>query len=654
MKIRKILALLLSAVLMLGILAACGPQETTNTTGPSDTGTSSAPPPPPSSPSPSGQLPGTTPTPTDAPPETTTAPLNFNTKVPRDTFMVGTPEMNGDFIFGWGNSSYDLYIKTLTGGYYNLYYGTPEGQIALNPTVVKDVSTSLDADGNKTYTFVIHDDLKWNNGNPITAKDYVACILVYESPSFLAAGASSEYGLGLLGNGAYQTGESNVHAGVRLISDYSFSLTIDAEELPYFWETAFVSSPPIPMAKWLPGLTIINEPGGSRLSGNPGNLILRVSETERFAPTVSCGPYMFISFDGSTVTLQRNPYFKGDPNGNLPEFEWVIQTTVNSEVDVDLVIGGDLDMVGGVIEGPKIEAARASEFAVDHSYLRAGYGFLGFQVDFPPVDDANVRWAIACMIDRNTIIDHVLGGYGGLVDGAFGMAQWTYQARRRELQQRLQPIAFNLDKANDFLDQSIWIYEADGVTPFDRTKVNAEGTYMRHNSNREMLVIHHISGSPSVGGAIESETLKNSPLIGMKYEITMSDFGTLLDHWYDGASMGADRYYHAFNLATNFSVTDDKYVSWHSDFADIWWNANNMRDDEIDRLSIELRRVDPTDTEKFADIWVDFLVRLQSLMPEIPLYSNEYFDIHNSVVIGLTTSPYANYCDVICDIHKWP
>ena len=39
-------------------------------------------------------------------------------------------------------------------------------------------------------------------------------------------------------------------------------------------------------------------------------------------------------------------------------------------------------------------------------------------------------------------------------------------------------------------------------------------------------------------------------------------------------------------------------------------------------------------------------------MPEIPLYSNEYFDIYNVRVQGLCTTPFANYEDVICKLTK--
>ncbi|MCL2124669.1 MAG: ABC transporter substrate-binding protein [Oscillospiraceae bacterium] len=666
---RKLLALLLSAMILISILAACGGTETKNESPPplennatdsTDT-TDTTPPATNTSPQqPGGQQPGgqQTEETDNAPPSTDNsgAPANINSKVPRDTFIVGTPAMNGDFIPGFGNSAYDKSIKVLTNGFYETYWETPDGQLALNPTVVKDEQISFDADGNKTYTFTIWDDLKWNNGETIYAKDYVATYLFFDSPEYAAVGAVFELE-GIIGTFEYLEGDAEYYAGVKLIDDFTFSLTVSADELPYFWESAFVTTAPygpICLKTYSPGNDIISDENGSRFVNDIAADCERIAAGERYAPTVTCGPYKFISFDGSTVTMQRNQFYKSDQTGNKPVFEWVIQKEVPTETDVDMVLSGDIDFRAGNVEGNKIEAAIASENGSYTTYLRAGYGLLAFACNFGPTADVNVRWAIASIIDRNTIINNVLGGYGGTVDASYGMAQWTYQLKRREIAAQLTPIAFNLDKANDLLDLSDYKYEADGTTPFDRTKAGPDGSYMRYNSNGEMLVIHHLSASPTVGGAIESETIKNAPLVGMKYEVTHGEFNDLLNNYYYGADMGDDQYFHSFNLAVDFTSVDDKYWSSHSDVANTWMNPTPIIDDEIDRLTEEMRRLDGSETEKYADLWLQYQVRWQQILPQLPLYSNQYYDIYNTVVVDVPTSPYANYDNVICQITKWP
>ena len=42
-----------------------------------------------------------------------------------------------------------------------------------DPVVVKDHEVIENDDGSKTYRFEINDNLKWSDGSPITAKDYV-------------------------------------------------------------------------------------------------------------------------------------------------------------------------------------------------------------------------------------------------------------------------------------------------------------------------------------------------------------------------------------------------------------------------------------------------------------------------------------------------
>ena len=138
---------------------------------------------------------------------------------------------------------------------------------------------------------------------------------------------------------------------------------------------------------------------------------------------------------------------------------------------------------------------------------------------------------------------------------------------------------------------------------------------------------------------------------GVKYEVEYGDFNALLDNYYYGADLGADRKYNAFNLATGFSaVYDPYYGSYHSDFAGSWQNATATADAELDRLIEEMRALDPSQTKEYADLWYQFQVRWNELLPQLPIYSNEYFDIYNNRVQGLETTPFYDWAADICDI----
>lgn len=576
-----------------------------------------------------------------------------------NTLIVGSSTMNGDFIDGFGSSQYDVYVKTLIHAYYDTFELTTGGEYVQNPTVVKEFAVEEDEAGNKVYTFYLYDDLKWSDGSAITAKDYVGSILWKASPKWLEAGASSTIGMGLLGYDAYLAGDADVFAGVKLIDDYTFSCTIDAAELPYFYEYFYVAIPPMCMAVYAPGIEIESDENGSRfVEAKDGDVLAamqNVAQTERFAPTVGCGPYKFVAFENGAVTCEINEYFKGDLNGDKPQIQYVVQKEVALDTNVDALIAGEIDLIPNVSEGDKIDAAKAASDSVTcYSYLRNGYGLIAFTCDFGPTADENVRWALAYLIDRNAVVDYALGGYGGTVDSQYGYAQWMYQDAGEELEEQLTPFSLNIEKANERLDQTEWIYEADGVTPWDASKATADGEYYRYNAAGEVLQINHI-GTENVlaTDAIEIQYTANAPLAGVKYTVTKSDFNALLDHYYYGYEKGDEREFHSFNLSVNMSAVFDPYTfSWHSDKCGTWENACQLADDELDELIMNLRSVDPGDNDAFIDAWIAYEVRWQELMPNIPLFSNEFFYLARNEVKGLTVGSLTDWANTVCGIYK--
>ncbi len=579
------------------------------------------------------------------------------TEVPLDTLTVGTGEMNGDFISGFGNNAYDLSIKVLLSGYSDTYSITKNGDIVLNETIVQNLEITTDEDGNQIYTFTLNDGLLWNNGDQITAKDYVASIMWYSSPKWAEAGASSSGSDALIGYTEYYEGTSDIFKGVKLISDLQFSMTVAAENFPYFWDGVNVMVGPIHFDTYLPSCEIISTEEGTSLSFSEGDLLSncqRIAETERFAPTVTCGPYKFISYENQTVTLELNEHFNGDLDGNKPSLQYIVQKAVPSETNAEWVINGQVDIVEGIVEGEKIESAKTSDNVSFNAYPRSGFGYLAMLCDIGPTADVNVRWALASLIDRTAVVEYVLGGYGSTVDSEYGVGQWMYQDMAAELQEALKPISFNIDTANDYLDLTDWIYESDGSTAFDRTKANAEGTYLRHNESGEVLTINHLSSNDNVlSDIIEIQYIANTPLAGIKFNYSRFDYSTASQTFNDSYMTPDDeRIYNTFSAATNFSSVFDRYYSWHSDFIDTRLNKGQISDAELDSLIIAMRETDPNDKEAYLEHWLDYQVRWNELMPQVPLYSNEYYDIYHNNVDNYTTTAFAGYENLICEISK--
>lgn len=565
----------------------------------------------------------------------------------KGTFIVGTPKLNGDFIAGFGNSSYDKSVRDMLWAL-STYTKTPGGEFLLDETVVKAVETSLDDAGNKTYKFTLNKGLKWSDGSDITAKDYVFGILFAASPEWVEAGNSDTTGDSLVGYAAYHAGETEVFEGVKLLGDLEFSVTIGADFLPYFYEVAYASFAPSPMAVWGPDLTIGED--GSSLVGDVAAVANHVATTERFAPTVTSGPFAFESFENDVVTLQVNTNYPGDYRGETPKVATVIVKYVDPTTDVDLVISGDVDLVAGVVEGAKIEKAKASDQADFVSYKRNGYGMIAFANDFGPTKDNKVRQALAYLIDRNTFLVNILGGYGAMVNGEYGLSQWMYTTQADVVESSLVNYTFNVDKANELLDATEWKFEADGVTPWDAAKA-ADG-YWRYNANKEVLQINHLGTTGNqITDLIGTEWPKGLNRAGVKFTIEWQDFNSLLANYYYSYELDpAERKYHSFNLASGFTEVYDPYYSYHSDFLGTWQNATQTSDAQLDELMVKMRSLDPTDKETYAKYWLEYQIRWNEVLPVLPIYSNEYFDIFNVRVSGLETTPTYGWARAILDV----
>lgn len=570
------------------------------------------------------------------------------TSAPEGTLVVGTPKLNGDFVAGFGNSSYDLAVRRLIGEGLETYAINPNGEFILNETIVKDLATSVDDEGNKTYTFELQKGLKWSDGADVTAKDYLFGILFGASPEWAATGASSSAGENLIGYQAYKDGDTKTLEGIELVDDLTFSLTIAAENLPYFYEVTWVAYGATPMHVWGADLTLSED--GKTLNGDLTAAAEFVATTERFKPTVGGGMYKFDTYENDTVSLSFNENYPGDYRGEKPKVANVVVRYINQTLDVDLVISGDVDLVAGVVEGAKIEKGKLSDQADVISYKRNGYGLIAFTNDFGPTQDLNVRKALAFLLDRNEFIQNILGGYGALVNGDYGLAQWMYIAKKAEIEEQLENFVLNVDKANEYLDASEWKFEKDGTTPFDVAKA-AEG-YYRHNKDGVQLVINHFGTiDNTITDLIGAKWPEAMDKAGVGFYLEYGDFDALLANYYYAADLPeGERKFNSFNLATGFADAYDPYYNLHSDYFGTWQNALGVNDPKFDELIETMRTLDPEQKDEYVEAWFTYQKYWNEQLPQLPIYSNEYFDIFNKRVKNLKTTPFYSWERAIIDV----
>ncbi len=571
-----------------------------------------------------------------------------------------TTELSGDLGNAWWtNNAADKTLRDLIDDY-DVVVTNQGGEFVYNESVVKEASSVENEDGTKTYTVTINEGLVYNNGDPITAADFCAYLLVALSPATKEGGAKT-VGETYVGGTEYQNGEVPYISGLRLLDDYTYSITISADKLPYYFDMIYANLRPIALKQYASAPLVVKDDGeGAYLDG--GELVTSEIDAARWIYTdrISAGPYSLVEFDQAnlTATVKINPNYAGNFEGQKPSVETVIIVKANQETMLDALKTGSIDFLSTLTDGDQVNAALDLEESggfTTVSYERNGYGKLMFQCDFGPTQFKAVRHAVAYLLDRNEFANQFCQGYGAVVDGPYGLAMWMYQDSKEELAERLNTYSYSLDAAVAELEADGWVLDAEGnpyVEGIRYKEVTPEeaGDYV-HNvtlADGRILMPLIIEWSSSEGNSV-SELLavmlangEQTAKAGMQINQNIMSFSDLLNYMYRDSSEGEQygvKTYGMYNLATNFTAAYDmsfNYALPGTDYYDMGYNTNFTNSKELDDLSMNMvYGVEAGDSEAYLKIWVDFIDEWNDYLPEVPLYSNVYYDVMSAKIHDL-------------------
>ena len=345
-------------------------------------------------------------------------------------------QSNGDIYPYWSNNVSDNSVYKLTSGYDTITVDK-NGKFVVDPQVVKEKTDKKNDDGTITTTYKLQEDLKWSNGEGITAKDYVFRLLFFSSPQLVEMGASDNTeGSKLVGFADFNSGKTKVFKGVRLLGDYEFSVTINKDYLPNYYQDALTAASAGYMKGWLPGYDIKDDGKGAYFTKHldAKKLNKQVNAYRMDLKVYSC-PYMKEKYDetSNTYTLVKNPYYKGNYEGQKPHIDTIIYKFVQPETQMDELNTGSVDILVKMGEANEINSGMDLVDKGTHGYVdypRNGYGRILFVCDRGPTQYAEVRRAVAYLLDRNEFAKTFTGGHGSVVNGYYGTAQWMVRKRR--------------------------------------------------------------------------------------------------------------------------------------------------------------------------------------------------------------------------------
>lgn len=550
--------------------------------------------------------------------------------------MGNTTDLSGKFryaTFGGTNpGAADLDVQNLSTGLETVAI-TKEGGFEWNPTVVKSHEETMNEDGTRTYTVTIYDDLKLSDGTPVTVKNYVVFPMVFSSPvGVAAAGKDHQSGMTLEGFKTFNTYDGTEGsgtkelAGLRMIDDYTYSITVSADYANYFYAISYAGLSAYDVSLWIGDADVKDDGNGVYFTDDfyakegdkyvmADHIVTASQNTDTTYPY--SGPYVVKSYDSAdkSAVLELNPNFKGNYEGVKPTIAKVVYKKIVSSTQLEDLKAGTLDVIAGITGGDETNEALALADGSDGKYVythysRAGYGKLGFRADYGPAQFTEVRQAIAYCMDRAKFAKDFTGGYGGVVDGPYYSGSWMYKAAVDQ-GMILNAYATSVDSAIEVLTEGGWVYDAEGndyvegvrykkipgdiATENDINYKSKDGAYVTTKVGDDyymplVLNWYGTSDNPFTDQLMTGFASNDNVIAaGFNVQYTIGDFSPMLDELYQAAVYGyysGSPMYSVFNFATGFTsaaydysyqmtidpaMYDDYSAYYIKDQADVYW-----------------------------------------------------------------------------------
>jgi peptide/nickel transport system substrate-binding protein len=372
------------------------------------------------------------------------------------------------------------------------------------------------AEDGVTYTFHLRTDKVWHDGTDFSAEDVA---FSFESLSNEAL-ASPYTGSFLDAVASWEVVDADtitiVSNGIKADFLNSASFFIIPKHI---WE-------PIPIEQW------VNDPG---------------STGQDPARVVGTGPFTFQSWtQGQEIRLAR---FDGYTPRPVWLKEMVFRIFTDTEARFNAFLTGDLDTVGLAPEQVETVKQQPDQFTV-HTYPYRGFQYYEFNLD-PAIttrfQDVRVRQAFMWALDRQSIVDNILLGFGEVANGTQPSISYAYAPEQIRTKYTYDP-----EKATALLTEAGWTdTNGNGVVDKDGIEMEFEFLYESGSATADSLVAYLQDAWRAVGISIIPKSLEFPALIeatttNPTFEMALYGFGWDSSFIQD-VMFGCDQYQVGFN-----------------------------------------------------------------------------------------------------------
>lgn len=475
-------------------------------------------------------------------------------------------------------------------------------------------------------TFTLEEGVTWQDGEPFTADDVVFTYKTLASPGYVeAGGVRTDYVVRLLGYEEFNSGATDEFQGVVAEDDYTVTFKFAEPNVTALKDASFSIIPEHVFAD----IPIADIPSAGPTL-NPGEVI-------------GTGPFKFTEMiEGEQYILEKNPdYWKAEPY-----LDSIIWRVVDQAVIIGLLETGEIDFVADPngFQAADYETVAALDNVEIIEQPDFGYQLMGMMLNHMTEEDAasgtinpdnwvpnekladqSVRQAIAYAINRQGIIDGLLYGRGEVINAPIATQFWAYDGENPN------QYPFDPDLAKEMLEEAGYV-DTDG----DGFRENADGEewvlnldYPTGNQLRER-------SAPIIEQMLEDVGINinlRQPMEFAAYADELTGTNTDWDLYLLGWALG--------------SGDPDPSGLWKSTAAYNYSRWNNPEADQL--LEDALTPPDAFDQEYRTQVYSDWQVIYQEELPALILYAQNSLWAYNDRLQGVKAMPASMYYDP----HLW-
>jgi peptide/nickel transport system substrate-binding protein len=453
--------------------------------------------------------------------------------------------------------------------------------------IVPDLAESWDisSDG-KTYTFHLRHDVVWHDGAPFNADDVTYTVSVLQSPDF----PGSPY-------------LADMWRSVTLdkLDDYTLTVTLREPFAPFLDYTT-VGILPAHILSTVP----VSELANSQFNAAP----------------IGTGPFMVSEVSARQVVLITNSNFYR-PRPYLDRIEFVFYP--NDQAVLEGRSRAEISGIGQVLP-EDISTVAADDGLVLYSAPIASYNLVYLNLDRVIFQDRNVRRAMMYALDRQKLVDDVLGGQGVVIDSPILPNSWAYDTEVPHYEQ-------NLQEARKLLESAGW-YDDDGDGVRERGDLKLEFTLVTNDDDPvRVQLIQAISDQlAQVGIHAIPQTVSWEDLVSQM--LRLRRFDAVLSGW------------------ANLSPDPDPYPYWHSSQAnEDGSNLANYINQEADSLLEEARSTH--DRDQRIELYRQFQELFAYDVPSLLLYQPVYSYAVDATIHDVQVGPMNDSSDRFQTVSSW-